>query len=78
MDPKLATLNGGQTLTVSHEPQTEGAEGATESIKVRQIQVRQYEAAFPLVAVSRSWNVGFHLSLLCVTSVPARLRGMTW
>ena len=49
MDHKLHTLNGGKTITVIHEPTAEGAEPVAESVKVRQIQVRQYEAGFTLV-----------------------------
>jgi hypothetical protein len=44
MDDKNITLNGGKTITVILDS------GATESVKVLQIKVRQYESAFPLVA----------------------------
>ena len=50
MDTKLTTLNGGITLTVIYEPRSEGAEPLSESVKVRQIPVREYDAGFACIA----------------------------
>lgn len=66
MDPKLTTLNGGLTLTVTYEPRSESAEPISEAVKVRQIPVREYDAGFAciedepalvgfLAAKNRSW-----------------------
>jgi len=55
MDPKLVDVHGGKLITVNFEPVADAAaEGgfrtpSPESVKVRQIPVREYDAGFALL-----------------------------